>query len=177
MSHNCHWPGCKREVGDALWGCTRHWAKLPARLRNRIWSTTIAGQDITELPSLEYLQAAHDVQTWISSDSSPEARAMDGAEVARLCDELNALVKLGPAVNPEALSHAKGIIETFRAARSGGHVGEMLVGIDYGFEQWFSADKWNRQSDGGRGVKCCLRDDILSLKKATARGWNEMSIP
>jgi hypothetical protein len=167
MSHSCHWPGCN-DVSDALWGCTGHWAKLAAGLRNRIWSTSIAGQDITELPSFAYLQAAHDVQAWISSDSSSGKMAMDGTEVARLCDELNAMIKLGPGVNPDALSHAKGIIETFRAIGSADYVNEQLVGIDYGFEQWFSADKWNRQSDGGQLVKRYLRDDIVNLKKATA---------
>lgn len=65
MSHKCHWPGCEKEVPPKLWGCREHWFSLPKRLRDKIWSTYQAGQEITKTPSKEYLETAHEVQQWI----------------------------------------------------------------------------------------------------------------
>lgn len=63
--HTCHWPGCKRQVPPAMWGCKQHWFKLPANLRARIWATYRPGQEITQSPSLAYMDAAKAVQQWI----------------------------------------------------------------------------------------------------------------
>jgi hypothetical protein len=68
MSHTCHWPGCTTPVPPSMWGCKRHWFKLPLRLRNRIWATYRAGQEIDKRPSLEYMGAAKDVQDWIAAE-------------------------------------------------------------------------------------------------------------
>lgn len=64
-AHTCHWPGCTQQVAPALWGCRKHWFKLPMRLRQRIWRHYRAGQEVTKTPSAEYLAAARDVQAWI----------------------------------------------------------------------------------------------------------------
>lgn len=68
MAHTCHWPDCGKEVPPAMWGCKVHWKALPKRLRDRIWATYRPGQEITKTPSLEYLQAARDVQDWIAAN-------------------------------------------------------------------------------------------------------------
>ena len=36
--HTCHWPGCKKQVPPAMWGCKKHWFMLPKHLRDRIWA-------------------------------------------------------------------------------------------------------------------------------------------
>ena len=64
MTHTCHWPGCKKEVLPALWGCPPHWYTLPKALRDRIWATYRAGQEITKTPSDAYLKAAKEVRLW-----------------------------------------------------------------------------------------------------------------
>ncbi len=75
MSHTCHWPGCLRAVPPAMWGCKPHWFKLPLRLRNRIWATYRAGQEIDKRPSEDYMDAAVAVQEWIASQhTSGEAK-------------------------------------------------------------------------------------------------------
>ena len=67
-SHRCHWPGCEKIVPPAMWGCKKHWFKLPKRLRDRIWSNFTPGQEIDKSPSEEYLAAAQEVQEWIARD-------------------------------------------------------------------------------------------------------------
>lgn len=66
-THECHWPGCGRQVPPAMWGCKTHWFKLPSRLRAAIWRTYKPGQEETLDVSKEYLQAAQAVQDWIRS--------------------------------------------------------------------------------------------------------------
>jgi hypothetical protein len=63
--HECHWPGCTRQVPPALWGCRQHWYSLPHALRRRIWITFQPGQEKSMTPSAEYLAAAKAVQEWI----------------------------------------------------------------------------------------------------------------
>lgn len=63
--HECHWPGCGKQVPPAMWGCKLHWFKLPADMRRRIWQTYKPGQEITLTPSAEYLVVATEVQQWI----------------------------------------------------------------------------------------------------------------
>lgn len=63
--HECHWPGCTRQVPPAMWGCVGHWRRLPKHLRDRIWNAYRPGQEETMTPSAEYLQVADDVQRWI----------------------------------------------------------------------------------------------------------------
>jgi hypothetical protein len=65
--HECHWPGCGRQVPPAMWGCKKHWFMLPANLRKRIWWTYRSGQENDMNPSAEYIAAAKAIQAWIVS--------------------------------------------------------------------------------------------------------------
>lgn len=64
MGHKCHQPGCAVNVPPAMWGCKKHWFRLPKRLRDRIWATYVPGQEITKTPSQEYLDVADEVERW-----------------------------------------------------------------------------------------------------------------
>lgn len=63
--HECHWPGCSKQVPPALWGCREHWYKLPRELRNKIWNTYQPGQEQKLNLSKEYISVAREVQKWI----------------------------------------------------------------------------------------------------------------
>jgi hypothetical protein len=69
--HECHWPGCTKQVAPALWGCPKHWFKLPGTLRAKIWRTYEPGQEKTMSPSEEYLAVAYEVQLWIHEHGGP----------------------------------------------------------------------------------------------------------
>lgn len=69
-AHECHWPGCKKQVPPAMWGCKTHWFKLPKALRDRIWATYQPGQEETLDVSDAYLDAADEVQRWIREQAS-----------------------------------------------------------------------------------------------------------
>jgi hypothetical protein len=96
--------------------------------------------------------------------------AVDEVEVDRLCQELRGHIALGAGRNPAALSQARGIIKAFRSTGSGDHVNEKLIGLTYGFEQWFSRGKWNWRDDGGQRVRRDLNDELINLKAAMAMG-------
>lgn len=63
-AHKCHWPACNEEVPPKLWGCKKHWFKLPKKLRKRIWATYKPGQEITKTPSNNYMKVALEIQDW-----------------------------------------------------------------------------------------------------------------
>lgn len=65
--HRCHWPGCQVQVPPAMWGCYKHWMKLPKKLRHKIFDAYRPGQEKDMRPSREYLDAAEEVQQWIRS--------------------------------------------------------------------------------------------------------------
>ena len=69
-AHTCHWPGCKRQVPPAMWGCRDHWYALPRNIRNAIWRTYRPGQEITATPSEAYLRAAEAAQEWIRTQGA-----------------------------------------------------------------------------------------------------------
>lgn len=73
-NHECHWPGCTRQVPPAMWGCKEHWFELPRVLRNKIWATYRPGQEKTMDPSAEYLAAAREVQQWIAEQHGGRSR-------------------------------------------------------------------------------------------------------
>ncbi len=58
MKHTCHWPECETEVPPAMWGCKKHWMKLPKPIRDAIWNTYRPGQETDKQPSVAYLAAA-----------------------------------------------------------------------------------------------------------------------
>lgn len=66
--HQCHWPGCTMQVPPAMWGCQRHWFKLPESLRRDIWQAYRPGQEIDKKPSREYVEVAKQVQEWIKEN-------------------------------------------------------------------------------------------------------------
>jgi hypothetical protein len=66
-NHECHWPGCNKQVPPAMWGCAEHWYKLPKVLRDKIWATYRPGQEKTLTPSMQYIEAANEVQQWIKN--------------------------------------------------------------------------------------------------------------
>lgn len=66
--HECHWPGCKKQVPPAMWGCAPHWFKLPTILRTKIWQSYRPGQEERLDPSAAYLEAANEVQQWIQGN-------------------------------------------------------------------------------------------------------------
>jgi hypothetical protein len=64
--HECHWPGCGVQVPPAKLTCSRHWFKIPANLRMKIWTTYKPGQEDTMTPSKEYMEALKEVLEWMS---------------------------------------------------------------------------------------------------------------
>lgn len=69
--HHCHWPGCKQQVPPAMWGCKKHWFRLPKPLRDEVWAAYRPGQEANLTPSAAYLKVARKVQQWIK-DNYPE---------------------------------------------------------------------------------------------------------
>lgn len=67
-AHNCHWPGCDRQVPPAKWGCPYHWFALPVTLRARLWRAYVIGQENTLSPSSEYIKVAKEIQEWIAAN-------------------------------------------------------------------------------------------------------------
>lgn len=67
--HDCHWPGCDKQVPPAMWGCKPHWFKLPKRIRDAIWNAYEIGQEVFGDPSDEYLAAAREAQDWIKANA------------------------------------------------------------------------------------------------------------
>lgn len=66
--HGCHWPGCDKQVPPAMWGCRKHWYRLPQGLRNKIWAAYRPGQEDTLTPSRRYVEVAREVQDWIKQN-------------------------------------------------------------------------------------------------------------
>ena len=64
--HLCHWPDCQTHVPPAMWGCRRHWFKLPKQLRSALWRAYEPGQETTMTPSAKYIAAARAIQEWIA---------------------------------------------------------------------------------------------------------------
>lgn len=81
--HHCHWPGCDERVPPAMWGCRKHWYKLPQDIRDRIWNAYAPGQENTMSPSQAYLEAARDAQEWIERNTGVSSfqRAVDRARL------------------------------------------------------------------------------------------------
>ena len=71
-NHACHWPGCKKQVPPAMWGCKPHWFRLPKHLRDAIWDTYEPGQEVRMDPSADYLRVAQQVAAWCIANLSDE---------------------------------------------------------------------------------------------------------
>lgn len=70
--HHCHWPNCTERVAPAVWGCRKHWYKLPMKLRNKIWAAFREGQEVSKTPSRRYIEAAREVQEWIKEHEATQ---------------------------------------------------------------------------------------------------------
>ena len=62
--HLCHWPTCGTAVPPKMWGCPKHWFRLPKHLRELIWATYVPGQEVRLDPSDDYLAVAQEVDDW-----------------------------------------------------------------------------------------------------------------
>lgn len=84
--HECHWPGCPRQVPPARWGCKEHWFMLPKNLRDKIWAAYRPGQENTRDPSPAYIAATREAQAWIAANhgtmDAPGQGALDLAPPA-----------------------------------------------------------------------------------------------
>lgn len=70
MSHTCHHPTCNVEVPPKMLACRAHWYALPRRIRDRIWRTYRAGQEIDKQPSDEYTAAFDEAQAfWLKASA------------------------------------------------------------------------------------------------------------
>lgn len=65
--HDCHWPGCGKQVPPAMWGCLKHWKMLPRVLQLKIWAAYKPGQEETLDVSEKYVKVAREVQEWIAN--------------------------------------------------------------------------------------------------------------
>lgn len=64
--HTCHWPGCKKQVPPAMWGCREHWFTLPKELRDKVWAAYRPGQEVTGQVGPAYMAAMVLVRDWIA---------------------------------------------------------------------------------------------------------------
>lgn len=62
--HECHWPSCKTQVPPALWGCRRHWERIPIGLRSRLWKAYRPGQEEDLNVSNDYLEVAKEINNF-----------------------------------------------------------------------------------------------------------------
>jgi CDP-diacylglycerol pyrophosphatase len=79
-NHHCHWPGCKKQVPPAMWGCYKHWMILPKTLRDKIWAAYRPGQEKDMRPSRHYLTVATEVQNWITNYLRKQSNANDSTK-------------------------------------------------------------------------------------------------
>ena len=68
MSHQCHWPTGRMETPPKLWGCKRHWFKLPKILRDKVWATYAPGQEIRKDPSPAYIDVIIEVEAFAKQE-------------------------------------------------------------------------------------------------------------
>lgn len=62
--HRCHHPDCIVVVPPVMLACPKHWRQLPGSLKGRIWQNYRQGQEVTKIPTPQYLAAARDCVTW-----------------------------------------------------------------------------------------------------------------
>jgi len=72
VQHTCHARRCNRVVPEKMLMCKPHWFMVPRELRDRVWATYRAGQEIDKSPSEEWHQAAGAA---IAAVASRETRA------------------------------------------------------------------------------------------------------
>lgn len=58
IAHLCHVPGCPTAVPRKMLMCRSHWARVPLKLRQKVWAAYRSGQEVDKQPSAEWLHAA-----------------------------------------------------------------------------------------------------------------------
>lgn len=58
MTHTCHARDCSVKVPPAMFMCKRHWRMLTDKLRAKIWTHYVPGQEVRKDPSDKYLKWA-----------------------------------------------------------------------------------------------------------------------
>ena len=58
MIHTCHAKDCSRKVPPKMLMCRRHWFMVDKPLRDKVWETYEAGQEVLKNPTYAYLLAA-----------------------------------------------------------------------------------------------------------------------
>lgn len=65
--HTCHARGCKVTVPPRMFMCKHHWFALPERMRRKLWSLYVPGQERTKTPTPEYIEFAQECVDWIAN--------------------------------------------------------------------------------------------------------------
>lgn len=68
LKHRCHWPTGTIETPPRMWGCKRHWFRLPKILRDKVWATYRPGQEITKDPSRAYIEVIKEVEAFAKQE-------------------------------------------------------------------------------------------------------------
>jgi hypothetical protein len=64
--HHCHAVDCWERVPPKFLMCARHWYKVPAVLRRRVWQTYRIGQEIDKQPSEAWCLAAREAINFVA---------------------------------------------------------------------------------------------------------------
>lgn len=62
----CRWPECDESVPPRMWGCRRHWLRIPTRLRRDLWMAFRPGQEVDGKVSDEYVRASSAIDEWVA---------------------------------------------------------------------------------------------------------------
>jgi CDP-diacylglycerol pyrophosphatase len=66
-THKCGWPTCHAKLPAHLWGCRKHWFRLPLAIRNQIYNAYRVGQNVLTA-SDDYRAADEAAQKWITDE-------------------------------------------------------------------------------------------------------------
>ena len=92
MSHTCHAIDCTKKVPPKMLMCRRHWYMVDKPLRDKVWETYIAEQEITKNPSHEYLYAAREAIECVRKIEKTDFTYKPDKEICGFCGyELNGI--------------------------------------------------------------------------------------
>lgn len=75
MPHECHAPGCGKQVPPKMFACREHWYKLRRPMREAIWREYRPGQESDKNPSLRYLAVQTLARAWLAFKPNDEEAA------------------------------------------------------------------------------------------------------
>jgi len=107
--HQCHCPGCPKQVPPAVWGCKRCWFNLPDEIRRDIWAAYVAGQEISGTPSADYLKAARHAQDWLKANPHDHGGKKPSRQLPLILGTLVALMLGGCAPIPPPIVDLAGV--------------------------------------------------------------------